>query len=384
MSVTAISRANRSRRRGRLLSFGLYCLSSAIALSCASLVVTTAAGAVAYDQAPLDLEGLQKLWLKDLPRATPDEPLLASYSEERAVAFLDHTALEWTRQNRCGTCHTTIPYLMVRPLLDRPNVAVWHEVRSSVSDFASERIAQHAEDADFIAGSTVAALAVGDAAGAHSMQPDTRALFDYLWTSQRNDGAWVVPREGLLPFLERDPRYLAFLVALGLGYVPEHYYQDDVRARAGFSRLRRFIRAHLPTNVHDKAVLLWASIRTPGLLSGREQRAYTRAILALQREDGGWALPSMGAWPRHDGAPGDPDVSDGYATGLAALVLCQRGYDSTDVAVQRAVSWIQRHQRASGRWYTRSLYSDHFQNYLSNMGTAYAVMALRGCGRKSP
>src|SRR5262249_50740480 len=97
-------------------------------------------------------------------------------------------------------------------------------------------------------------------------------------------------------------------------------------------------------------------------------------------EDGGWALPSLGAWPRHDGAPNDPGSdSDGYATSLAVLALCQRGYSVKDVPVRRAVAWIQQHQRISGRWYTRSLYSERFQNYLSNMGTAYAVMALSTC-----
>jgi squalene-hopene/tetraprenyl-beta-curcumene cyclase len=126
-------------------------------------------------------------------------------------------------------------------------------------------------------------------------------------------------------------------------------------------------------------VLLWASVRTPGLLKPQERTDYVDSILALQQPDGGWALPSLGTWPRRDGASNDPHVSDGYATSLAALALCQRGYSLKDAAIRRAVTWIQHNQRASGRWYTRSLYSDRFQNYLSNMGTAYAVMALSSC-----
>jgi hypothetical protein len=360
---------------------GLQRASSVIPLMLAVTVWTTAASSPAYDPAPLNLEGLQKLWLKDLPRATPDEALLDSYTEDRAKHFLDDTSLKWARQNRCGTCHTTIPYLMARPLLGGADLAAWNEVRASVSDFASDRIAKHAQDAAFIAGPTVAALAVGDAPSGRPMQSDTRALLDYLWASQGSDGAWAVPQQGLLPFLERDRRYVAFMVALGLGYAPGHYFEDP-RARDGYAKLRGFIRSNLPSNVHDKAVLLWASIRTRGLLSEEEQQDYTHSILALQRDDGGWALPSMGSWPRHDGAPNDPNVSDGYATALATLVLCQRGYGIKDVPITRAVAWIQRHQRVSGRWYTRSLYSDYFQNYLSNMGTAYAVMALHACGAR--
>src|SRR5580658_10933001 len=147
-----------------------------------------------------------------------------------------------------------------------------------------------------------------------------------------------------------------------------------------FAKLQTFIRSNLPSNIHDRAMLLWASVRTPGLLDAEERAAYAHSILALQKEDGGWALPSFGGWPRHDGAPNEPDGdSDGYATSLATLVLCQEGYSIKDAPIRRAVTWIRQHQRVSGRWYTRSLYSDRFQNYLSNMGTAYAVMALNGC-----
>jgi squalene-hopene/tetraprenyl-beta-curcumene cyclase len=333
-----------------------------------------------YDQAPINWDALQKDWLKDLPRAQPDEPVLSTYSEEKARAFLDDVSLQWSRQNRCGTCHTTISYLMARPLIrDSDNGAAWSEVRHAVTAFAFDGIARHAPDAAFIVGHTAAALAVGDATSGRPLQSDTRALLDYMWSAQGPDGTWLVPQKGMLPFLERDPRYLAYLVALGVGYAPGHYYADP-SAMAGFARLRGFIRHHPPADAHDKAVLLWASARTPGLITADERASYARTLLALQRQDGGWTLPSLGTWPRHDGAPNDPEGdSDGYATSLAALALCQAGYGVKDKPVGRVVEWIRGHQRASGRWYTRSLYSDRFQNYLSNMGTAYAVMALSAC-----
>ena len=336
---------------------------------------------IVYDQAPVDWAAYQRLWLKGLPRATSEEPVLATYSEDKAKNFLDNTALEWARQNRCGTCHTTVAYLMARPLIGNSNDrAAWNEVRETVKNFANEGIAKHSALAPFIVGPTAAALTVGDTSSGRELQPDTRALFDYMWASQGADGAWVIPQNaGNLPFLERDSRYLAFMVALGVGYAPGRYYEDP-RARAGFAKLQSFIRNNLPSNVHDKSVLLWASVRTPGLLTAQERAEYVRSLLALQRDDGGWTLPSLGTWPRHDGAPNDPQGdSDGYATSLAALALCQQGYSAKDPAVGRAVTWIEQHQRASGRWYTRSLYSDRFQNYLSNMGTAYAVMALSSC-----
>ena len=362
---------------------------SSIFVSCTALLVIAVLAPVsastdqtdpAYDQAPINWDGYLKDWLKDLPRAQPDEPVLRAYSEEKARAFLDDVSLKWARQNRCGTCHTTISYLMARPLVGGSDErAAWNEVRQTVASFALDTIARHATDAAFIAGSTASALAVGDAASGHQLQSDTRALLDYMWSTQSPDGTWVVPQKGMLPFLERDPRYLAYLVALGVGYAPGRYYADP-SAQVGFDRLRGFIRHHPPADAHDKAVLLWASKRTPGLINADERASYAHTLLGLQRQDGGWTLPSLGTWPRHDGAPNDPKGdSDGYATSLAALALCQAGYGVKDKPVGRAIEWIQSHQRASGRWYTRSLYSDRFQNYLSNMGTAYAVMALSAC-----
>jgi squalene-hopene/tetraprenyl-beta-curcumene cyclase len=338
------------------------------------------AAAPAYDPSPVDWAAYQKMWLKDFPKATPSEAMRKTYGEDRAAAFLDDASLKWIHQNRCGTCHTTVSYLMARPLIGKSgDQAAWTQVRTSVSEFAAEHVTSRSPAAAFFAASAVAALAVGDAARDRPMQPDTRALFDYLWSSQAPDGAWDFPQKGALPFLERDRPYLALMVALSVGYAPDRYYEDPT-ARVGFSRLQTFIRGHLPGDVHGKAVLLWASVRTPGLLSPDEQAAYERTLLDLQHRDGGWALPSFGTWPRHDGAPNDPDGgSDGYATSLASLVLCQAGYGTDDPRIRRAVSWIRTHQRVSGRWYTRSLYSDRFQNYLSNMGTAYAVMALSSC-----
>lgn len=333
-----------------------------------------------YDQAPVDWAGYQKMWLTNFPRATPAEAVLRDYSEDKAKAFLDDASLKWVRQNRCGTCHTTVSYLMARPLIgNENNLAAWNEVRTTVSGFAADQVKAQSPAAGFFAASTAAALAVGDAAIHRPLQPDTRALFNYLWASQAGDGAWDIPQEGALPFLERDRLYSALLVALAVGYPPDHYYEDP-RAKAGFARLQTFIRSNLPSNLHDKAVLLWASVRTPGLLNANEQAAYGQSLLDLQKLDGGWSLPSLGTWARHDGPPNARAAdSDGYATSLAALVLCERGYSVADLPIRRAVTWIQQHQRVSGRWYTRSLYSDRFQNYLSNMGTAYALMALSSC-----
>ena len=46
---------------------------------------------------------------------TPNEPLRPQFSGEAAVHFLDSTALNWQRENKCFACHTDFVYLLARP-----------------------------------------------------------------------------------------------------------------------------------------------------------------------------------------------------------------------------------------------------------------------------
>jgi squalene-hopene/tetraprenyl-beta-curcumene cyclase len=229
----------------------------------------------------------------------------------------------------------------------------------------------------------VSALAVNDGMNGASLDPHVRQLLDFLWQVQdQSDGGFHIPAyDFLVPFLERDQRYVTYLAVLAVGFAPGRYY-DQPSAREGFKRLQNFVRSNPPKNLHEQAVLLWAASRTPGMLTSAEKKQYAQDLLKHQNPDGGWTLGAMGAmgqWARHDGPPNDPHAaSDGYATGLASLALCTNGEAATP-GVERAVKWLESNQRVSGRWYTASLFSERFKNYLSNMGTAYALMAIAAC-----
>lgn len=111
-----------------------------------------------------------------------------------------------------------------------------------------------------------------------------------------------------------------------------------------------------------------------------ESRTQTiQQLRDLQRPDGGWNLPSLGDWKRHDGKANDKQAaSDGYATGLVVYVLRQAGISRDDPALVRAVEWLKKNQRESGRWFTRSLSTDTY-HYIANAGTGFAVLALKAC-----
>ena len=125
---------------------------------------------------------------------------------------------------------------------------------------------------------------------------------------------------------------------------------------------------------------MWASVKIDGLMTDEERAQTVAELLALQRPDGGWSLPSLGYWqgkdPKHvidADAPGD-----GYGTGFVVYALRQAGLPAGHPAVQRGVKWLRANQRESGRWFVRSLNTDKF-HYITNAGTSFAVLALKAC-----
>ncbi len=78
----------------------------------------------------------------------------------------------------------------------------------------------------------------------------------------------------------------------------------------------------------------------------------------------------------------EPDLanppSDGHQTGLAVVVLREAGIPASDPRIQKAVTWIKSNQRASGRWWTKSLNTDSW-HFITYSGTAFPVLALSLC-----
>ena len=314
---------------------------------------------------------------------SPDEPLAGTLSLAGSGAFLDGVALDWTRKRQCGTCHTNYAYLISRPALgDRSPSDAQGEIRTFFEDRVAhwddaEPSAKPRWDTEVVA--TAATLALNDAATTGRLHPRTRQALDRIWTLQKDDGSWSWLKCGWPPY-EHDDYYGVVFAALGVGSAPDGYAETPA-ARAGLDRLRRYLAWTAAPDLHHKTFLLWASTRLDGLLTTADSEATVAALRALQRPDGGWSLPSLGAWKRRDGSPNDRDApSDGYATGLVVYVLRQAGVPADDPGVARGAAWLRSHQRASGRWFTRSLNNDK-AHYIANAGTGFAVLALKACGR---
>jgi squalene-hopene/tetraprenyl-beta-curcumene cyclase len=304
-----------------------------------------------------------------------DEPVADSYSLETATHFLDQAALDWTQSRQCFTCHTNYAYLLARPAVSADNLA-HQQVRSALEDLVQVRWPQEGPRWDAEVVMSAAVLALNDTATTGTLHPATRTALDRMWTVQREDGGidWI--KCGWPP-MESDDDFGASMIALAVGAAPDDYRQTQA-AQAGLARLREYLAAHPAPTLHHRAMLLWADSYRLELLTDDERQATIDDLLSLQREDGGWALASLGDWQRSDGQAQDRETSDGYGTGFSIYVLRRAGVAAGHERLQRGIAWLKSSQRASGRWYTRSLNKDS-KHFISHAGTAFAVMAIAAC-----
>jgi squalene-hopene/tetraprenyl-beta-curcumene cyclase len=306
------------------------------------------------------------------------EPLLERVSYAKAAAYLDAGA--HAHEKDCFACHATFAYLPARPAL-AATAAVYQETRQalerSAAKLAAEKLSPQDKPARVAAVVlTAVALAQIDAA-AGKLQPLTRKTLDRIWDVQREDGGWNWIQAGEPPS-GIDDHFGVTTAAIGVTAAPDQY-AGVPQARRGLDGIRRYLRAHPPATMHQRAMLLLAAARLDGLLSPQQKRQTADELLSLQRPDGGWAMSGLGDWKRLDGAPLDRTASDGYGTGLVLYVLRRgAGIPAADPRLGKAVAWLQTHQRASGCWFTRSpRKNDELSTYV---GTACAIQALDACG----
>lgn len=338
--------------------------------------------------------GVAPLWAqtkdKEKSKAVPNsakEPMAAKVSLAKAKAFLDETNLDWTRKRQCGSCHSNYPYLMSRPLFKDESPAAteiraFFEGRAANWDKPDPKNKNKPRwDTEVVA--TAVGLAINDARTTGKLHDLTRKALDRMWTLQRKDGAWDWLKCNWPP-MEHDDYFGATYAALGVGLAPDDY-AHSTSAQAGVEKLRGYFKKNAAPDLHHSAMLLWASIKLDGLLEVKDRDAIVKSLLAIQRADGGWSLPSLGDYKRHqkdkEGKPIANDKnapSDGYGTGFVVYVLRQAGVPADNPQIRKGADWLRGNQRESGRWFTRSLNTDSY-HFISHAGTAFAVMALVAC-----
>jgi squalene-hopene/tetraprenyl-beta-curcumene cyclase len=355
------------------------------------------------------------------PASTPSS---GSWSPKAAAAYLDYRETWWIgwpvaardRGTFCVSCHTAVPYALARPalhaalgenapsaderkLLDNvtKRVRMWSVVEPFYSDQKTgpHKTAQ-ARGTESVLNALI--LASYDARNG-TLSADTRTALDDMWALQQTSGplkgAWQWLQFDNEPFEAHDSDYYgAALGAVAAGTAPGGYLaypaiQNNLRLLRDY--LNREYGSQSPIN---HAVLLWASAKWPGLLTQARKEEIIHDILSEQRADGGWSLSSLAwtwrdwtpttlvkLWWRSNATPFEPK-SDGYATGLMSYALEQAGFSRDELHLRRGLGWLERNQnKADGRWPGYSLNnrvdpSSEMGHFMSDVGTAYAVLAL--------
>jgi squalene-hopene/tetraprenyl-beta-curcumene cyclase len=337
------------------------------------VALTFAVGRAAIAAEPVTRENLVPPTAND-----KNEAIAAQFSLAKAADFLDSAALDWQQSRNCMTCHTNYAFLLSRPAISA-DAPAHREVRKYAEELVTDRWVKDKPRWDTEVVATATVLAFNDAATTGKLHPTTRSALDKMWTVQREDGGWTWIKCDWPP-MESDDDYGVAFAAVGVGVAPEDYAETPA-AKAGMEKLKAYLKANPPPTLHHRAMLLWAATypANANLITDEERKATIADLRALQHEDGGWSLPSLGDWKRADGTPQDTATSDGYGTGFVTYILRRAGAPADDPQLTRSVAWLKSHQRESGRWFSRSLHKDS-KHFITHAGTAFAVMALAECG----
>ena len=338
-----------------------------------------------------------------------NKPLL--WSPTAAARYLDSRAAWWENwpasqrdhNTVCVSCHTILPYALSRPKLRallgetlktapetailqhvQKRVSLWKEVQPYYLDAKSgPGKSRESRATESVLNALV--LASHDRQSGH-LSTLTRAAFDAAWALQLKSGekagAWDWQVFHLAPWESTESQYQgAALMALAVGWAPEHY-QKDLKVCESVQALRSYLKREYGAQpLLNRVMVLWASGGFPGLLSRKERDTLVGSLCEMQREDGGWSLASLGTWTRLDSTP-EVTGSDGYATGLITLALKQARVGKHNPELTKALTWLARNQdKKEGYWRADSLNKSRnpttdVGRFMSDAATGFAVLAL--------
>ena len=198
----------------------------------------------------------------------------------------------------------------------------------------------------------------------------TDALVHYIAAKQRAAGNWKGHGVDRAPIQDGDFSRTAMAVRVLAAYgMPGR--ETELAGRVG--RAANWLAAEIPQSNEDRVMqilgLNWAGAKQD------VQQQRTKELIALQRPDGGWAQTP---WL----------TSDAYATGQVLYMLHEtRASEKNSVAVRRGVEFLLKTEKEDGSWFVKSRamkIQPYFQSgfpynhdqWISEIGTAWAVMAL--------
>ena len=335
-----------------------------------------------------------------------------TWNRQAAAKFLDDRETWWQAWPRaqkdhgtlCISCHTVVPYAMARMELRRdlheaattaPEQVMLASVEKRVGDWAE--MAPFYSDEKYGKGKAAesrateavlnAVILASDDRMRGAVRPVTRKAFEELWAQQEAEGpqagAWKWQDFHLGPWESTESGYQgAALLLVEAVHLPGGFARET-GTRAHLDRARGYLRRNYAAQpVVNQLYVLWGSSQEPELLTDGERTALLEKLRGLQQEDGGFRTATLDMRERVDHTP-QPATSDGYATGLVALVLESVGTPRNDAMLRRSLEWLAAHQQNDGAWAAASLNKQRDPAsdpalFMTDAATAYAVMALEG------
>ena len=329
-------------------------------------------------------------------RPPPWLPSAVSYLDARARKWIDAPPKVSNNVPCALSCHTTHPFLLVRPALARSDDDATSAVRAKLEArvmaatsfrdatpmYGAPHSRKSAESLGTEAVLNAQALVMNDAAAGGGLSAGSERALAHLFELQRADGAWEWLDFHLEPWESGQAAMGAAFAALAVGtasrLAPEKL-SNDVATR-GIEKLTTFLSARASgataLRLHEKALVLWASSRLRGVATAEQRAALAKDFLVAQRADGSWSLATLvGRLPSSEG--------HAYATGLALLALCEGRPGEDADAIARGVTWLEAHESDDGAFRAKSINVDAPRNheFMSDAATAYALLALRACAR---
>jgi len=335
----------------------------------------------------------------------------ASWNPRLAADYLDAREKAWfvwpnaTQYSGgvCISCHTGIPYLLVRPGLRRAlgeaQPTSWEQglvdgIRARVDITDPEQFtkkpgfSKNPRAARFVSAESIFAalfLTLDNPAS-----PESERAFNRMWSLQIQDGKDKGSWQWLVTFGDPSSNqqaafFGACLAAMAVGNTPAEY-----RHRAGVQEHVAMLVSYLEGErgnqpLFNRLALLWASATLPGILPDTARHALIAETLKKQEADGGWTMESLGPWAEHPQAP-PASGSSSYATGFVAFVLQKGGVKPSDPALHRALDWLRAHQdREGGYWAAESMNKTYEAGsmpvqFARDTATAFAALALLEAG----
>jgi squalene-hopene/tetraprenyl-beta-curcumene cyclase len=365
---------------------------------------TFSLSAVLHAQAPKKPEFQYQVDEVRVSIPSVDEPRVKKFGPESlqaAAKYLELGAVSWVRGRTCVNCHTTGPYMTEYTgwarQFGQPNAEVRANFEKAVPAEINEVKETEKNGHKYYPGATSsvwrsAGLAEWDRRIAGKLSEETERSLRDMFARQSENGAFVSSGEVEIPHITTDFE-LSLQAARAITSAPGWLANlKDESLLMRVAKLKEWLRTSAPKNDFDRVLKLQLAYYLPELVPQSERDAALALLSSKQHADGGWSTRDMSPindWHFEmsqkvlDIINGLPDAakpeSDAYMTSLAIVLMRQNNVPVSDPRIQKALTWLKREQRESGRWWMYSLYRGNY-NYITYIATIEAMKALDLCG----